>query len=121
MAARKPRKYAFVPRLLVRTAVASVIPACAVAVADGCGGATTTAAKDGGQGDVFLGVAAVGYPAYDARSDVFVGVAAVAYPAYEAGVPEAGVKDAAAKDTSAPDVGFGVAAVAYPAYEAGSG
>lgn len=118
MPAKKPRRYAFVPRLLVRTAVASVIPACAMAAADACGGSTTGVAKDAGH-DGFLGVAAVAYPAYEAGSDVFLGVAAVAYPAYEAGVPETG-----AKDTGAADVGIdvlGVAAVAYPAYEAGSG
>jgi len=117
MAAKKrQRRSAFVPKLLVRTAVASVVPACAL----GCGGSTTTM-TDGGGDDVFHGVAAVGYPAYDAskdqRSDF--GVAAVAYPAYEAG-NDAG-QDTGTGGDAKPDVFFGVAAVAYPAYEAGSG
>ncbi len=118
MPGKKPRKYAFVPRLLVRTAVASVVPACAMMAADACGGSTNVPAKDAGR-DGFLGVAAVAYPAYEAGSDVFLGVAAVAYPAYEAGVPETGAKDTGPKDATF-DV-LGVAAVAYPAYEAGSG
>ncbi|MGH7297833.1 MAG: hypothetical protein ACRELB_23035 [Polyangiaceae bacterium] len=121
MASRRARRYAFVPRLLVRTAIAGVIPACALAAADGCGGSTTTV-KDAGN-DVLYGVAAVAYPAYEAGADVF-GVAAVAYPAYEAGVPEGG-SDTGSGDTGVTDGNgidvFGVAAVAYPAYEAGPG
>jgi hypothetical protein len=120
MASRKPRKYAFVPRLLVRTAMASVVPACAIAGVDACGGSTGTL-SDAGKGDVFQGVAAVAYPAYESGADVF-GVAAVAYPAYEAGLE--GGKDSGGdtgiKDTGGPEI-FGVAAVAYPAYEAGPG
>ena len=121
MAGKKGRRYAFVPRLLVRTAIAGVIPACALAAADGCGGSTTSVSKDAGK-DVFYGVAAVAYPAYEAGADVF-GVAAVAYPAYESGTPETGSdsgSESGIKDAGGVDV-FGVAAVAYPAYEAGSG
>ncbi|HEY1695685.1 MAG TPA: hypothetical protein VGG39_26135 [Polyangiaceae bacterium] len=118
MPTKRPRSYAFVPRLLVRTAMVSVIPACAIAATDACGGSATSASKDAGH-DAFLGVAAVAYPAYEAGSDAFFGVAAVAYPAYEAGLPETGAKDTGVKDAGI-DV-FGVAAVAYPAYEAGSG
>lgn len=118
MAHRKPRKYAFVPRLLVRTALASVIPACALAAADGCGGATSTP-KDAGR-DVFQGVAAVAYPAYEAGTDAIFGVAAVAYPAYESGAPDGQVDGSGGADSGS-DAIFGVAAVAYPAYEAGSG
>jgi hypothetical protein len=120
MAVTRPRRYAFVPRLLVRTAVASVVPACALAATDGCGGSTATLSKDGGP----YGVAAVAYPAYEAGRDAPFGVAAVAYPAYEAGGPETGGHDSGATDSSSkdalPDV-FGVAAVAYPAYEGGGG
>ena len=110
MAKRKPRKYAFVPRLLVRTAIVGVVPACALGAIDGCGGSTSTPSKDAGH-------------------DVFQGVAAVAYPAYESGVPETGGGEAGSqesgadsgiKDTGLPEI-FGVAAVAYPAYEAGPG
>ncbi|HEY5239920.1 MAG TPA: hypothetical protein VIJ22_00580 [Polyangiaceae bacterium] len=108
MAARKPRKYAFVPKLLMRTVIAGVIPACALAAADGCGGSTTsTSSKDGST---------------DGAPDTgFFGVAAVAYPAYESGVPETGSKDSSAKDSGTGFDAFGVAAVAYPAYEAGPG
>jgi len=113
MAARKRHKYAFVPKLLVRTVIAGVVPACALAAADGCGGTTTSpgSTKDAGHvTDSGYGVADIGFT-----------VAAVAYPAYESGVPETGAHDTGATDAGAgPDV-FGVAAVAYPAYEAGTG
>ncbi len=109
---RKTGKSAFVPRLLVRGAIAGVIPACAVVA---CGGGET-ATTDAG--------------ASDAGPDRFpLGVAAVAYPAYESGAPEASVDggalgdagpDASIQDAApAPDVFLGVAAVAYPAYESG--
>ena len=114
MAARKRHKYAFVPKLLVRTVIAGVVPACALAAADGCGGTTTTtSSKDAGHGtDSGLG------------SDAVFTVAAVAYPAYESGAPETGGPDGhtdgGSDANTGPDV-FGVAAVAYPAYEAGTG
>ena len=114
---KKARRTAFVPRLLVRTAIAGVIPACAVA----CGSSDTPApAADAGTDSPFLGVAAVAYPAYEAGADSpFLGVAAVAYPAYEAGAPDAAA-DARGPADATDDVFFlGVAAVAYPAYEAG--
>jgi hypothetical protein len=93
----KTKKSAFVPRVLVRTAVVGLVPACAAAVA--CSSGTTTSTTDGG---------------HDAAKDAPIfSVAAVAYPAYEAGTP---------KDSGGtPDVFIGVAAVAYPAYEAGTG
>ena len=85
MAARKPRKSAFVPRLLVRTAIVGVIPACAM----GCGSSEAPSSSTDS------GVDSVAFQAYDAaandggadaRPDAsFLGVAAVAYPAYEAG------------------------------------
>lgn len=117
MAGKKPRKYAFVPKLLVRTALVGVVPACALATVDACGGLTTTSNQDSG----LQGVAAVAYPAYEAGNDAIVGVAAVAYPAYESGAPDGNpdVITDSPPDAS-PDV-FGVAAVAYPAYEAGNG
>jgi hypothetical protein len=77
---KKPRRSAFVPRLLIpAAAIVSVVPACTLAA---CSSSSQT-----------FSVAAVAYPAYeagapdgsDAAPDVFLGVAAVAYPAYEAG------------------------------------
>jgi hypothetical protein len=112
MATKKHRKYAFVPKLLVRTVIAGVVPACALAAADGCGGTTTTTGSSKDAGHVT-----------DSGSGADIGftVAAVAYPAYESGVPETGTHDTGGNDASTgPDV-FGVAAVAYPAYEAGPG
>ena len=107
MATKKHRKYAFVPKLLVRTVIAGVVPACALAAADGCGGTTSNpSSKDAGHvTDSGFAVADIGFT-----------VAAVAYPAYESGMPETG-----AQDTGGNDAVFGVAAVAYPAYEAGPG
>ncbi len=101
MARKRPRKYAFVPRLLLRTAIVGVIPACAL----GCG-------SDDSKGP----------PVTDAGKDTIFGVAAVAYPAYETGTPDG--KADSPGDSTAPDGGkdvFGVAAVAYPAYETGAG
>ncbi len=128
--AKKKRHTSFVPRLLVRTAIASVVPACAL----GCSssGDTTQGATDTG---IVNGVADTAY-APDTRADSAhpdVGVADTAYrdsffgvadAAYDSAPPDTGADapaDApgdAASDT-APDV-FGVAAVAYPAYEAGT-
>ena len=57
MAKKKPRKSAFVPKLLVPAAAAvTVVPAVAVA---SCGGPDT-------QNTTWIGVAAVAYPAYEA-------------------------------------------------------
>jgi len=127
MATRKRSKSAFVPRLLVRTAIVGVIPACAVA----CGGSEKTgssadAAPETGQ----LGVAAVAYQAYDAAGidggadatpdAVFLGVAAVAYPAYEAGRPEGGAPDSGdAGATDAKSDAFHGFVLAVTAYEVG--
>ncbi len=101
MAQKKTRRSAFVPRLLLRTAIVGVIPACAL----GCGDDTSTG------------------PAVDAAKDTIFSVAAVAYPAYETGTPD-GKGDSPGDTKITPDGGkdvFGVAAVAYPAYEAGAG
>ena len=116
----RARRSAFVPRLLVRTAIVGVIPACAM----GCGSSETPApVADAGVDAPFLGVAAVAYPAYeagapdalvDAPPDVmFLGVAAVAYPAYEAGAPD-GALDGGPADAR-PDAfhGFVLAVTAY--------
>jgi len=108
MAAKKrAKKSAFVPEVLVRSAIAGVIPACALVA---CGGGTVDVGDGGGESGG------------DSGSDVFRGVAAVAYPAYEAGRVDTGIDGA---DTGAIDGGrdvfLGVAAVAYPAYEAGKG
>jgi hypothetical protein len=90
--------------MLARTVVVGVIPACALAGANACGGATTASStKDGGH-------------VSDSGADAVFTVAAVAYPAYESGVPDTG-----GSGDAAPDTFFGVAAVAYPAYEAGTG
>jgi hypothetical protein len=122
MTAKIRRKSSFVPRIVMRTAVVAVVPACAAAVA--CGGETGSGA-DAGSDHVVLGVAAVAYPAYESGTpDVFYGV----FAAYEAGLPppdsgpdqEAGPsKDANPDHATGIDAPFGVAAVAYPAYEAG--
>jgi hypothetical protein len=114
MPTKKLRKSAFVPKLLVRTAIAGVVPACAL----GCGGNETVPPDTGAETP--LGVAAVAYPAYEAGQDVFSDLGGVAYPAYEAGeggtdAPADGPRDVR------PDIPFTVAAVAYPAYEAGRG
>jgi hypothetical protein len=102
MAGIRTRRSAFVPRLIVKTAIVGVIPACALA----CGSSDTPAPTvDAAPDSLPFGVAAVAYPAYEAgptgpgdaavgRPDVFLGVAAVAYPAYEAGAPDASVQDA---------------------------
>lgn len=105
MGGKRTRRSAFVPRLIVKTAIVGVIPACAV----GCGSSDTPApAADAAPDSLPFGVAAVAYPAYEAGApseagpgdasgglpDVFLGVAAVAYPAYEAGAPDAGAQDA---------------------------
>ncbi len=103
---KRARRSAFVPRLLVRTALVGVVPACALAATTGCSSGDNPAPTDSG----------------------YLGVAAVAYPAYETGVPDTrtdGTGDAPSDASdgdadTAPDV-FGVAAVAYPAYEAGTG
>ena len=52
------RKTAFVPRLLVRTALMSVVPACALGCSDSA--STGPGVTDTG----IFGVAAVAYPAY---------------------------------------------------------
>jgi hypothetical protein len=94
MAAKRNRRSSFVPRLLVKTAIVGVIPACAV----GCGTSET---------NPFVSDAASDAPAF--------GVGAVAYAGYEAGSKtEAGPVDAS------DDVVFGVAAVAYMGFEAGA-
>ena len=117
--AKKVRRTAFVPRLLIQTAIVGVIPACAL----GCGGGDApTPAADGAADSPFLGVAAVAYPAYeagasDATPDVFyLGVAAVAYPAYEAGAPD-GAADGSPADAR-PDAFHGFV-LALTAYEGG--
>jgi hypothetical protein len=115
MAAMRSRKSAFVPRVLVRTAIVGVIPACAL----GCG-SSSAPPTDAGQDAVLLGVAAVAYPAYEAGADSgsdapFLGVAAVAYPAYEAGAPD-GPRDAGPTDML-PDVFRGPMPLAVTAYE----
>jgi hypothetical protein len=123
----KTRKSTFVPRIVVRTAVVAVVPACAAAVA--CGGSTSTSAGDSGADQFVVGVAAVAYPAYESGApDVYLGV----FAAFDASGPDGnrpvdagGERDAGPTDAK-PDIftsvaidAFGVAAVAYPAYEAG--
>jgi hypothetical protein len=125
MAAKKKRRSAFVPRLLVKTAMISVVPACAV----GCGTSGTSpfvsdAASDAVSDAPVFGVGAVAYVGYeagstaeagpvDASDDVFLGVAAVAYTGFEAGEPDgdAGPEPADAR----PDAfhGFVLAVTAY--------
>lgn len=111
MAVKKPRKSAFVPRMLIRTALVGVIPACALA----CGGSDTTGPTTTGTDS-----------GSDAAKDTSpFGVAAVAYPAYETGTdtrsdgPTDSKSDSNKADASK-DSPFGVAAVAYPAYESGT-
>jgi hypothetical protein len=115
MAAKKTRRSAFVPRLLVRTAVAGVVPACALACGGYGDGQSLGVANMAYPGDAQSdGVGAIGYG--DARPDTgLLGVAAVAYPAYEAGPPDAGAKGEAGPADAAPDVfhGFVLAVTAY--------
>lgn len=125
MAAKKPRKSAFVPRLLVRTAIVGVIPACAM----GCGSseAPGTSTDAGADSPLPLGVAAVAFQAYDAAAKdggadaqpdaAFLGVAAVAYPAYEAGSPDAGENSGDAGTTDAKSDAFHGFVLAVTAYE----
>jgi hypothetical protein len=142
MTAKKHRKSAFVPRLLVRTAVVGVVPACAIASASGaCGadqGSVAFLAYDASQECRGFGCTSDDSSALDASRDSFDGVAAVAYPPYESGIPSdaspsdglLSVADTAYPSDANTDGGsdarpdsrfFGVAAVAYPAYEAGNG
>jgi hypothetical protein len=131
---KKARRTAFVPRLILRTAIAGVIPACALA----CGGSDSSpgssdtgfvggVAEDAYGGDSRFGVADTAYPDVHAvadaaygDSDTRFGVADTAYPdTGRADVPaEASDAPGEVDDGGAPDV-FGVAAVAYPAYEGG--
>lgn len=101
---KRAKKSAFVPDVLVRSAIAGVIPACALLA---CGGSAVEVGDGGGESG-----------SGDSGSDVFRGVAAVAYPAYEAGKGDTGLDGAT---DAGQDVFRGVAAVAYPAYEAGEG
>ncbi len=109
---KKARRTAFVPRLLVRTAIIGVIPACAL----GCGSKDAPApATDAAADSPFLGVAAVAYPAYEAG--VPFSVAQIGYDASfrgEAGPVEAGPVDGGPADAR-PDAfhGFVLAVTAY--------
>jgi hypothetical protein len=111
---KKGRTTAFVPRLLVHGVIAGVVPACALV---GCGGGVAGSDEGGTDGGL------------EGGADVFRGVAAVAYPAYESGAPDGGLDAEAGAESGADsngqdtgiDVFHGVAAVAYPAYEAGTG
>ena len=97
--AKKKRRSAFVPRLLVpAAAVVSVVPACVLA---SCSGNVT------------------GTGAHSTSSSSGFFVAAVAYPAYEAGT--GGSTTTSTTTTTTSTSSFSVAAVAYPAYEAGAG
>lgn len=129
---KKKRKSSFVPRLLVRTAIAGVIPACALACSsnDSGPGATDTGVvqgvADAAYGDTHFGVADTAY------RDSLLGVADVAYP--DASVADIAYPDTSHAETTADAPGdapseasdggssdvFGVAAVAYPAYESGT-
>ncbi len=67
----KPRKTAFVPRMLVPAAVATAVPAialgaCSGSVSTGSAGSDSTSAQS--SSGVFT-VAAVAYPAYEAGAD----------------------------------------------------
>ena len=138
MAKKKTRRRtAFVPRLILHTAIAGVIPACALACSSSdnspsgevdSGKADTAAwgVADAAYGpDTRFGVADTAYPdvkgvadaAYGDTKDSGFSVADTAYP----DTPPSDASDAPGEvdDGSAPDV-FGVAAVAYPAYEAGT-
>jgi len=131
MAAKKARKSAFVPRLLVRTAIAGVVPACAL----GCGGSSTSSTDAGSDAPRPLGVAVIGYSAdsggdsvaatgygSDARPDsTFLGVAAVAFRGYDGsiddGAPDGG--DAGATDAKSDAYHGPPFVLAVTAYEVG--
>jgi hypothetical protein len=106
MPAKKPRKSAFVPRMLMRTALVSVIPACALGCGSSDTGGPTTTSDTGTKDTGPFGVAAVAYPAYETGTDS------------TADSPTDGPADSNKAD-SGKEV-FGVAAVAYPAYESGT-
>jgi hypothetical protein len=105
MRSKKSRKSAFVPRVLVRTAIAGVIPACALACGDS--NESSPPVADAGHDAGFFGGAGVALQAYDSAAPD------VAAPSFESGAPDA--NDASAD--SAPKVIFGVAAVAYRAFD----
>jgi hypothetical protein len=105
MRATKSRKSAFVPRVLVRTAIVGVIPACAVA----CGNSSepSMSVADAGHDAGFLGVAAVAFQAYDSAAPDVVA------PTFDSGTTDA-------NGDSAPHGFLGVAAVAYRAFDSGA-
>jgi hypothetical protein len=123
---RLKKRTAFVPRIVFRSVVLGVIPACAVA---SCGGEASTggnaAPNDGSASDVNFSVA-------DAAFDegISVGVAAVGYCAFCDAAPEANAAPDAAPADAAPETGEdaapdvfwgGVAAVGYCGFcDAGS-
>ncbi|HSY22789.1 MAG TPA: hypothetical protein VK841_11770 [Polyangiaceae bacterium] len=102
MRAKKSRKSAFVPRVLVRTAIVGVTPACAVA--RGNASEPSMPVADAGHDAGFIGVAAVAYRAFDsgasdgesggepadAKPDVFRGPVPLAIRAYEVDPSEKG-------------------------------
>lgn len=108
---KKSRKSAFVPRVLVRTAIASVVPACVLACGDSNESPTPPApvADAGHDASSFLGVAAVAFQAYDSAAPDVVA------PSLDSGATRA--KDAST-DSGHPI--FGVAAVAYRAFDSGA-
>src|SRR5258708_38660593 len=92
--AKNKRRSAFVPRLLVRTAIAGVIPACALACSSSDSGPATA---DTG---IVSGVADAAY------GDTHLGVTDSPYRDTPAGVADAAYGDS--------DTRFGVADTAYP-------
>jgi hypothetical protein len=135
MAKKTRRRTAFVPRLILRTAIAGVIPACALL---GCSSSDSSPSgsddtgifngvADAGYGDTRFGVADTSYRDVPAVADAAYGdtndandshfsVADTAYP--DTRPADASDAPGEVDDGGAPDV-FGVAAVAYPAYESG--
>lgn len=92
---KKKRPSSFVPRILLRGAVAGVVPACALAVAslDACSAGSTLTAGDSGKDTSdempqIIGLAIVGFDAADDEPQV-IALAMVGFDA-ESDAPDGG-------------------------------
>jgi hypothetical protein len=122
MAGKRSRKSAFVPRLVFRTTIAAVIPACAVAA---CGGKVdqteadsgSTKTPDGGVADTAFSVGFGFIP--DSSFSVAADAYGVADSGFGVAVDAYGPDGVAADAYGVADISFVVAAVAYTGYDGG--